>query len=185
MSGLLTAIRLEEAGLPYTVIEKNPAVGGTWLENSYPGCRVDVGNHFYCYSFEPNPDWSEFFAQRGELQAYFERCMEKYGVRDRIRFETEVIAASYDEGAQRWSVRLRAKGGCEEGVDSLAQSAIIAPSGQIVAECHTLGDELIVADCDLDDCDFGKRTIFNFAAHRRTEAYGLITERTGAEPPPE
>jgi predicted amidohydrolase len=64
-------------------------------------------------------------------------------------------------------------------------SVIIAPTGQIVAECRTLGDELIVADCDLDACAFGKRTIFDFAAHRQIQAYGLITEQTGAEPPPE
>src|SRR4029077_12012229 len=51
MSGLLAAIRLEEAGVPYVVIEKNDAIGGTWIENTYPGCRVDIANHFYCYSF--------------------------------------------------------------------------------------------------------------------------------------
>ena len=78
-----------------------------------------------------------------------------------------------------------AKAGCEDGHDLMGGSVIIAPTGQIVAECRTLGDELIVADCDLDACNFGKRTIFNFAAHRQTQAYGLITERTGAEPPPE
>ena len=97
MSGLLAAIRLEEAGIPYTVIEKNPAVGGTWYENRYPGCRVDVGNHFYCYSFEPNNEWTEFFARQPELQRYFETCLSKYGIRDKVRFETEVITAEYDD----------------------------------------------------------------------------------------
>ncbi|HKH50339.1 MAG TPA: NAD(P)-binding protein, partial [Mycobacterium sp.] len=56
-SGLLAGIRLKEAGIPFTIVEKNPGVGGTWWENSYPGCRVDVGNHFYCYSFEPSDHW--------------------------------------------------------------------------------------------------------------------------------
>ncbi len=78
-----------------------------------------------------------------------------------------------------------AKAGNEDGNDLMGGSVIIAPSGEIVAQCHTLGDELIVADCDLDDCIFGRETIFNFAAHRRTEHYGLITERTGAVPPSE
>ena len=64
-------------------------------------------------------------------------------------------------------------------------SVIIAPTGEIVAQCRTLGDELITADCDLDACRFGMDTIFNFDAHRRIEHYGLITERTGAIPPPE
>jgi predicted amidohydrolase len=76
-----------------------------------------------------------------------------------------------------------AKAGDEDGNDLMGGSVIIAPSGEIVAQCHTLGDELIVADCDLDDCIFGRETIFNFAAHRRPEHYRLITERTGAVPP--
>src|SRR5262245_46615349 len=105
MSGILAAIRLEQAGLPYTVIEKNPAVGGTWYENRYPGCRVDVPNHFYSYSFEPN-EWVEFFSQRNELFAYFERVVRDYGVRERIRFEQEVTSARWDEATARWEVRL-------------------------------------------------------------------------------
>ena len=71
-------------------------VGGTWYENTYPGCRVDIANHFYCYSFEPNHDWSEFYSQQGELHEYFDRCADKYGVRRRIRFNTEVVAARFD-----------------------------------------------------------------------------------------
>jgi predicted amidohydrolase len=78
-----------------------------------------------------------------------------------------------------------AKAGDEDGNDLMGGSVIIAPTGEIVAQCRTLEDELITADCDLDACVFGKETIFNFAAHRRIEHYGLITERTGAEPPPE
>ena len=67
-SGLLAGIRLQEAGIPFTIVEKNAGVGGTWWENSYPGARVDVGNHFYCYSFEPSDDWTEYFARQPELQ---------------------------------------------------------------------------------------------------------------------
>jgi len=128
MSGLLAAIRLGEAGIPYTVVEKNPAVGGTWFENRYPGCRVDVGNHFYCYSFEPNHEWSEFFARQPELQAYFERCLDKYGVRDRVRFDTEVVAAHYDEASRRWQVRTRARDGSE---DVLHARAVVSAVGQL------------------------------------------------------
>lgn len=76
-----------------------------------------------------------------------------------------------------------AKAGCEDGHDLMGGSAIIAPTGEIVAQSGTLGDELITADCDLDRCAFGKRTVFNFAAHRRIEHYGLITQRTGAIAP--
>jgi predicted amidohydrolase len=90
-------------------------------------------------------------------------------------------AGAYQNGT--WVVAA-AKGGTEEGVESLAQSAIIAPSGQIVAQAVTTGDELISASCDLDWCRHYKETLFDFARYRRPEAYGLITERKGAIPPP-
>ena len=128
MSGLLAAIQLEEAGIPYTVIEKNSGVGGTWFENTYPGCRVDVANHFYCYSFAPNHDWSEFFSQHTELREYFERCSREHGVRERIRFETEVVSARFDERNARWEVRVRARGGAEE---TLIAQALISAVGQL------------------------------------------------------
>ena len=76
-----------------------------------------------------------------------------------------------------------AKCGREEGCDLLGQSAIIAPSGEIVAQAATLGDELITARCDLDLARSYKDTVFNFARHRRPEHYRLIVERTGAQPP--
>jgi len=78
-----------------------------------------------------------------------------------------------------------AKCGREEGCDLLGQSAIIAPSGEIVAQAATLGDELITARCDLDLTRSYKDTIFNFARHRRPEHYRLIVDRVGAEPPEE
>ena len=78
-----------------------------------------------------------------------------------------------------------AKCGREEGCDLIGQSAIIAPSGEIVAQAATLADELITARCDLDLTRSYKDTIFNFARHRRPEHYRLIVDRVGAEPPPE
>jgi N-carbamoyl-D-amino-acid hydrolase len=89
-------------------------------------------------------------------------------------------AGAYQNGT--WVVGV-AKCGHEEGVDQLGQSQIIAPSGETVAMATTLGDELIVARCDLDLCRSYKTTIFDFARHRRPEHYRLITERTGAVPP--
>src|SRR3954451_3777537 len=104
MSGLLAAIRLQEAGIPYTVVEKNAGVGGTWWENSYPGARVDVGNHLYCYSFEPSDHWTEFFAQQPELQAYFQGVIEKHDVEKSVRFSTEGPGAAW--AADHWDVQL-------------------------------------------------------------------------------
>jgi len=82
-------------------------------------------------------------------------------------------AGAYQNGT--WVVGV-AKGGVEEGVESLAQSMIIAPSGQIVAEAVTTGDELLVADCDLDWCKHYKETLFDFDRYRRPEMYELITQ---------
>ena len=89
-------------------------------------------------------------------------------------------SGAYQNGT--WVVGV-AKCGVEEGVMQIGQSQIIAPSGETVAMCSTLGDELAVARCDLDLTLSYKSTIFNFAKHRRPEAYGLIVERTGAIPP--
>jgi N-carbamoyl-D-amino-acid hydrolase len=78
-----------------------------------------------------------------------------------------------------------AKAGAEEGFNMIGQTCIIAPSGEIVAQCATMGDELVIRKCDLDFARPYRADIFNFAAHRRPEHYRLITERTGAVPPPE
>jgi len=89
-------------------------------------------------------------------------------------------AGAYQNGT--WVVGV-AKCGREEGSDLIGQSAIIAPSGEIVTMCATLGDELATARCDLDATRSYKETVFNFAKHRRPEHYRLIVERAGAEPP--
>lgn len=78
-----------------------------------------------------------------------------------------------------------AKAGEEAGMEMLAGSCIIAPSGEIVAQAYTMDDELITADCDLEACRFNKETIFNFAQHRRVEHYDIITRQAGATPPEE
>ena len=78
-----------------------------------------------------------------------------------------------------------AKAGAEEGFNMIGQTCIIAPSGEIVAQCASMGDELVIRTCDLDFAKPYRADIFNFAAHRRPEHYRLITERTGAVPPPE
>ncbi|MCW3476787.1 N-carbamoyl-D-amino-acid hydrolase [Limobrevibacterium gyesilva] len=94
-------------------------------------------------------------------------------------FHNQLVMQSgaYQNGT--WVVGV-ARAGVEEGVDQIGQSCVIAPSGEVVVQCTTLGDELQVARCDLDLCNSYKTSIFNFAKHRRPEHYGLIVERTGA-----
>lgn len=90
-------------------------------------------------------------------------------------------AGAYQNGT--WVVGV-AKAGLEEGCELIGNSSIIAPSGEVVAACSTLGDELAVARCDLDLCNSYKRSVFNFAMHRQPDQYRLICERKGAVPPP-
>ena len=127
-SGLLAGIRLKEAGIPFTILEKNAAAGGTWYENTYPGCRVDVGNHFYSYSFEPNDHWSEFFSQQPELKAYFNDVLERHGLHPSVQWETEVVSAVWDEAAATWVVKTRDKNGQER---ELVARAVISAVGQL------------------------------------------------------
>jgi 4-hydroxyacetophenone monooxygenase len=117
-AGLLAGIRLAQAGLPFTIVEKNAGPGGTWFENRYPGARVDVGSHFYCYSFEPADHWTEYFSQHPELREYFESVMTKRGIDEHCRFETEVTAATFDEGTGRWAVEVRTSDGATETLDA-------------------------------------------------------------------
>lgn len=110
-SGILAGIRLKQANIPFTIVEKNAGPGGTWWENSYPGARVDVANHFYCYSFEPNNDWTHFFAEQHELQDYFTRVMAKHELAEQVRWNTEALAAEWDDDDGSWSVTLRSADG--------------------------------------------------------------------------
>ncbi|MGE0624430.1 MAG: flavin-containing monooxygenase [Pseudomonadales bacterium] len=128
MSGICAGIKLTDAGIPYTILEKNDAVGGTWYENTYPDCGVDTPNHFYSYSFERNPNWSGYFSKRDELYDYFERCTDKYGIRSNIRFNTEVQAMRFDETAGLWHVDLRNADGSS---GTLTANAVISAVGQL------------------------------------------------------
>src|ERR1700704_6637521 len=127
-SGLLAGIRLKEAGIPFTIVEKNASVGGTWWQNTYPGARVDVGNHFYCYSFEPTDQWTHFFAEQPELQAYFQGVLDRHDIGLHVRWQTEVTVARWDEASATWTVSARDRDGTES---TLTARAIISAVGQL------------------------------------------------------
>ena len=127
-SGLLAGIRLKAAGIPFTIVEKNAGVGGTWWQNTYPGARVDVGNHFYCYSFEPTEQRTHFFAEQPELQAYFQTVMDKYDIGGHVLWETEVTEATWDDATATWSVRAR---DCNGATTTLSARAVISAVGQL------------------------------------------------------
>ncbi len=124
MSGLLAAHRLQQAGIDYVVVEKNADVGGTWLENRYPGCRVDVPNHLYSYSFAQRDDWPQHFSTQEVLLDYFRRCATDLGIRDHIRFETSVESAVFREESSDWELTLLGPDGTEVVTAEVVVSAV-------------------------------------------------------------
>jgi 4-hydroxyacetophenone monooxygenase len=128
MSGLLTGVRLSQAGIPFEIVESNPDVGGTWLVNTYPGCRVDNANHMYSYSFEPNHAWPQHFSPQPELLKYFRGVADKHGLKKHIRFETTVESLTWDEERAVWRAQLVGKDGGRETVEA---NAVVTAVGQL------------------------------------------------------
>ena len=109
-SGIGTAIALDRAGIgDWVVLEAGDGVGGAWHWNTYPGIGVDIPSFSYQFSFEQRTDWSRVYASGRELKAYAEDCVDRYGLRARIRLSTEVTAATFDERERLW--RLATAGG--------------------------------------------------------------------------
>ena len=128
MSGIVAAYRLAEADVPYVLLDKNADVGGTWLENSYPGCRVDIPNHYYSYSFAQRDDWPLYYSPRSELYKYFRECVDEFGIRPNIRFNTEVSSVEWDEETSTWTVCTVDADGKEGTVTA---NAVISAVGQL------------------------------------------------------
>jgi len=125
-SGLAMAIKLKEAGIPFTVIEKNDDVGGTWYENTYPGVAVDTPNHFYSYSFRTESNWDHYFAQGPEIIKYIRNVYREANLGEHVRFEEEVVSAVWDKHAALWNVRIRRNDGSEY---PMAVTAVVSGSG--------------------------------------------------------
>ncbi len=127
-SGLCAAVMLQNLGIPFVVLEKNDNIGGTWYENTYPGCGVDTPNHFFSYSFFPYHKWSHHFSKRQEIQGYIEQAADAFNLRRHIRFGVEVESATFDEETARWVVTTRAADGTQDKLDC---NAVITAVGQL------------------------------------------------------
>jgi cation diffusion facilitator CzcD-associated flavoprotein CzcO len=105
LAGIAMAIKLRQAGIEhFVVLEAARELGGTWRDNTYPGCACDIPSYLYSYSFEPNPGWTRMFAPQHEIWDYTRHCAAKYGISSRIRYESPVTAARFDEDARTWVV---------------------------------------------------------------------------------
>jgi 4-hydroxyacetophenone monooxygenase len=127
MSGIVAAYRLKQAGIPFVILEKDPEVGGTWWENTYPGCRVDVANHFYSYSFAQREDWPQHYSTQEVLLEYFRTCTDRFGLREHIRFGTEVTSAEWSDESASWTLCLRTA----DGEETLEAQAVVSAVGQL------------------------------------------------------
>ncbi len=104
-SGLGAAVRLRREGITdFVVLERAGSVGGTWRDNSYPGCACDVPSHLYSFSFAPNPDWPRSFSGQPHIRAYLEHVADTFGLRPHIRLDSEVRMMRWDESELRWEI---------------------------------------------------------------------------------
>jgi 4-hydroxyacetophenone monooxygenase len=113
VSGICAGWYLGRAGIPCTIVEKSPAVGGTWHDNRYPGAGVDTPSHLYSYSFARH-DWTHYFSASSDIQHYLEEVVQGLDPRCRVRLGVEVTSAEYSPDEQSWEVRTRDADGSEE-----------------------------------------------------------------------
>lgn len=124
LGGLCAAIKLQEAGHSFTVVEKLDRVGGTWAQNTYPGVACDVPVALYQFSFAQSVNWSRAYPQGGEIQAYAEEITDRYQLRPNVKLGDEATSAVWDEGSKKWTVTTES-GATYEG------DALIGALGQL------------------------------------------------------
>jgi cation diffusion facilitator CzcD-associated flavoprotein CzcO len=124
-AGIGMAIKLKESGRQdFVVLEKDDDLGGTWRDNTYPGCTCDVPSPMYSFSFAQNPDWSRFFSPQQEIWDYLRDVVERYDLAPHIRYGREVTAASFDETTGTWDVLVN-------GDETLRARALVAGPGAL------------------------------------------------------
>src|SRR6185312_7637601 len=132
-------VGLNRLGIPYTIVDKEDEIGGTWYVNRYPGCGVDTPNHSYSYSFGPRNPWTRYFAQRQELLDYLLKVAREYDIRRHVRLNTELIGSRWDETRRRWISTLKTVNG-EETFES---TTLVSAIGQLndPSPSHFKGEE--------------------------------------------
>jgi 4-hydroxyacetophenone monooxygenase len=123
LGGLMAAIRLKQAGIPFTVLERSGHAGGVWWENRYPGAGVDTPSYLYSYSFFPR-NWSTFFARREELVSYIDDVVEEFELAPSLQLGVEVTSARFDEDTQKWTIVANRDGKVEQFEANALVSAV-------------------------------------------------------------
>ncbi|KWT61049.1 cyclohexanone monooxygenase [Streptomyces albus subsp. albus] len=122
--GLGAAVRLRRQGITdFVVLERAGSVGGTWRDNSYPGCACDVPSHLYSFSFAPNPEWPRNFSGQPHIRAYLERVTDTFGLRPHIRFDSEVRSLRWNGEELYWEV--------ETAGGSLTADVVVSATGPL------------------------------------------------------
>jgi cation diffusion facilitator CzcD-associated flavoprotein CzcO len=103
-SGLGMGIALQKQGVDFVILEKADEIGGTWRDNTYPGCACDIPSHMYSFSFEPKPDWTHMWSLQPEILDYLKGVTDKYGLRRYVHFGSHVDRAHWDDAEMRWHV---------------------------------------------------------------------------------
>jgi cation diffusion facilitator CzcD-associated flavoprotein CzcO len=123
-AGLGAAVRLRREGVTdFVVLERADSVGGTWRDNSYPGCACDVPSHLYSFSFAPNPDWPRTFSGQQHIRAYLEHVTDVFGLRPHLRLNTEVKLLTWDGERLRWVI--------ETGRGTLTADLVVSATGPL------------------------------------------------------
>ncbi|MET8969923.1 flavin-containing monooxygenase [Streptomyces hydrogenans] len=122
--GLGAAVRLRREGITdFVVLERADSVGGTWRDNSYPGCACDVPSHLYSFSFAPNPDWPRTFSGQRHIRAYLEHVADTFGIRPHLRLNHEVLRMEWDADELRWRI--------ETGSGSFSADVVVSATGPL------------------------------------------------------
>jgi len=127
-SGICAAIKLDNLGINWTLVDSSPSLGGTWLANDYPEAGVDTPNHFYSYTFAPNHHWSGYFSKRDEVKQYCADVAARHRITERISFNTTLQATTWHEPSQTWHTTLRDSDGSTRQIET---NIVISGVGQL------------------------------------------------------
>jgi len=107
MMGIVFSEKLQDSNAEFVIYERNADLGGTWLENRYPGCQCDIPAHNYAYSFEPNPEWPNYYATAVQIYEYMKKTASKYKADQYMKFSHEIKSAIWNEADAKWKLKIQ------------------------------------------------------------------------------